>query len=489
MTDGVVAYPGSGAVRGKRVTGINLWQGIPYAAAPIEGRRFCAPEPLPSWSGERLAVKPGLLPPQGKSILGTGIDDPKEQGEDCLTLSIWSPDISQKLPVMVWIPGGAFVFGAGQLKYYDGTALARNGNVVVVNITYRLGALGGLELSDLGEGFDSNLPIRDQIAALQWIQKNISAFGGDPEQVTIFGESAGGTSIIALLSSPLAQGLFSRAIAQSPSLSLFADKECRARRARRFLELVDETPSGLKTKEVSALRRAARLLDRECVAETPGFGAFGLTIGDEVLPLHPIAAAKAGEINAVPLIIGTNKDEATLFSRAKPPALPTTRATADRMFKQIAPQAQARVWASYQGLSKRQAEIAVGTDAIFNSGVWDFIDYYSDKASTYLYRYDFASPVLKAVKIGATHASEIVHVHHTYRSQMGMAVSFPTIGIPALGKRMQSAWLAFASGNDPGWQRFTTADRCTKIWDRRDSVSQDPDRLRRQAWSGVGWYS
>ena len=128
---------------------------------------------------------------------------------------------------MVWIPGGAFVYGAGQLQLYNGSRLAANGNVVVVNVTYRIGVFGGFELGDLGDGFDDNLCLRDQIAALNWVRDNIAAFGGDPDRVTVFGESAGATSVLALLASPAADGLFARAIAQSPALPLIADRETR----------------------------------------------------------------------------------------------------------------------------------------------------------------------------------------------------------------------------------------------------------------------
>ena len=165
-----------------------------------------------------------------------GRDDPKVRDEACLTLTVWSPDTSASLPVMVWIPGGAFVFGAGQFQLYNGSRLAANGNVVVVNITYRIGVFGGFELSDLGDGFDDNLALRDQLAALRWIKQNIAAFGGDPERVTVFGESAGGSSVLALLASPAADGLFRRAIAQSPALPLIADRELRAKRAHDFLQ-------------------------------------------------------------------------------------------------------------------------------------------------------------------------------------------------------------------------------------------------------------
>ena len=228
---------------------MGVWRGVAYAQQPVGSRRFLAPAPLEPWTGVRDALEHGPLPPQGRSFVGGGRDDPKIRDEACLTVTVWSPDTGGSLPVMVWIPGGAFVYGAGQLQLYNGSRLAANGNVVVVNVTYRIGVFGGFELGDLGDGFDDNLCLRDQIAALRWVQDNIAAFGGDPDRVTVFGESAGATSVLALLASPAAEGLFARAIAQSPALPLIADRETRARRSRRFLQRL-----GVGVDEVKALK-------------------------------------------------------------------------------------------------------------------------------------------------------------------------------------------------------------------------------------------
>ena len=212
--DSTVLSTPSGDLRGDIEGGIGVWRGVPYAEQPIGQRRFAAAEPLIPWTGVRDATEHGPLPPQAKSFVGGGRDDPKARDEACLTLTVWSPDTTASLPVMMWIPGGAFVYGAGQFQFYNGSRLAANGNVVVVNVTYRIGVFGGFELGDLGDGFDDNLALRDQICALRWVRDNIASFGGDPDQVTVFGESAGATSVLALMSAPEATGLFHRAIAQ-----------------------------------------------------------------------------------------------------------------------------------------------------------------------------------------------------------------------------------------------------------------------------------
>ncbi len=482
-----VVHAPCGALRGAAEAGVGVWRGVPYAEQPIGDRRFRAPGRLDPWSGVRDAVEHGPLPPQGKSFVGGGRDDPKVRDEACLTLTVWSPDVTAALPVMVWIPGGAFMLGAGQFQLYNGSRLAANGNVVVVNVTYRIGVFGGLELSSLGDGFDDNLALRDQIAALRWIRDNIAAFGGDPDDVTVFGESAGATSVLALLASPAADGLFQRAIAQSPALPLIADRQLRARRAEDFLRELGVDASGLKTLPQRRLRRAASQVHLRSAADTPIL-AYGLTYGGDLLPRHPIDAARAGAIARLPLIIGVNSHEASLFKRGKPPMLPTTPALVDQYFQRVAPQAGDRVLAAYPGYPGRRAAIAVGSDVMFGAPTWAFVDAYSALAPTYCYRFDHVGWSLRALGMGATHGSEIVHIHHSYGSYLGRLIHPLGRRIqPAVGRRMQRAWLDFASqGTVEGWPRYEVPQRATRVIQTlRDVVVDDPDSARREAWAGL----
>ena len=209
-----VVTTGSGQVRGSVADGVTTFKGIPYAAPPFGANRFREPQPVEPWSGVRDALTYGPTPPHvaiSRARWTTLLPDPIIPGEDCLNLNIWSPDLgSVGLPVMIWIPGGAFVHGSNAVSWYDGRHFARDG-VVCVTINYRLGADGFLYL---GDGI-ANLGLLDQIAALNWVQENIAAFGGDPNNVTIFGQSAGAMSVATLLAMPRAEGLFRRAIAQS----------------------------------------------------------------------------------------------------------------------------------------------------------------------------------------------------------------------------------------------------------------------------------
>ncbi|MBI3215116.1 MAG: carboxylesterase/lipase family protein [Mycobacterium sp.] len=484
----VIARTPGGYLRGATEGGVSVWRGVPYAEQPVGPRRFRAPLPPAPWDGVRDAIEHGPLPPQGRTFVGRGRDDPKIRDEACLTVTVWSPDPHGSLPVMIWIPGGAFVYGAGQLQLYNGSALAANGNVVVVNVTYRIGVFGGFELGSLGEGFVDNLCLRDQIAALHWVRDNIAAFGGDPDQVTVFGESAGATSVLALLASPAAEGLFARAIAQSPALPLIADADSRAEQAQRFLAEVDATPGELWELPQRRLRRAAGALQLASVATTPTL-AYGLTHGTELLPRHPVAAARAGAVARVPLIIGTNSHEASMFAWTKPPMLPTTPDNIDAFFSRVAPQARDRVLAAYPDYPRRRALIAVGSDAMFGAPAWAFADAYSEHAPTYCYRFDHATWTLRALGLGATHGSEIVHIQHSYGSYLGRKLHPLGRRVPpSVGRRMQRTWLGFATEAepDPHWPRYDVPRRATRIIrTTRDVTVEDPDAVRRQAWAGI----
>lgn len=501
-----VVHTSCGALAGTTDFGVGVWRGVPYAEQPVGERRFRAPAPPMPWTGVRDAVEHGPIPLQGKTFVGGGRDDPKVRDEACLTLTVWSPDAAASLPVMVWIPGGAFVFGAGQFQLYNGARLAANGNVVVVNITYRIGVFGGLELSSLGDGFDDNLALRDQIVALEWVRNNIAAFGGDPQRVTVFGESAGATSVLALLASPAADGLFARAIAQSPALPLIADRDLRARRADEFVAELGVAITDIKGLPQRQLRRAAGLLQLRSIASSPVLG-YGLTYGVDLLPRHPIAAARDGAINRLPLIVGTNSHEASMFAWSRPPMLPTTPALIDDYFARVAPGARARVLAAYPDYPRRRAAIAVGSDVMFGGPTWAFADAYSAIAPTYAYRFDHVGISLRALGLGATHGSEIVHVHHTYGSYLGRVIHPLGRRIqPSVGRRMQRAWLDFAAevpsgdvGAPPAcggplgrraeggnWPRYEVPRRTSRvIKSTRDVVVDDPDHERREAWAGL----
>ena len=224
-TDNLVVDTTHGPVRGvEEGTAVRVWKGIRYAAQPVGGLRFRAPAPPPRWTEVADATRFGPACPQ-PLFPNTPLDLGAAQGEDCLRLNVWAPPGADGKPVMVWLHGGAYVLGSGSQALYDGRRLASSGDVVVVTVNYRVGALGFLDLSSFSTSrrqFDSNVGLRDVLAALGWVRDNIAAFGGDPRRVTLFGESAGAGIVTTLLACAAAEGLFARAIAQSsPATSVY----------------------------------------------------------------------------------------------------------------------------------------------------------------------------------------------------------------------------------------------------------------------------
>ena len=382
-----VVHTSLGALRGTTEGGVSVWRGVSYAERASRPAPVPAPEPLAPWSGIRDALEHGPVPPQGRSFVGGGRDDPKIRDEACLTVTVWSPRhaAGTALPVMVWIPGGAFVYGAGQLQLYNGSRLAANGNVVVVNVTYRLGVFGGFELGDLGTGFDDNLCLRDQIAALRWVQDNIAAFGGDPKRVTVFGESAGATSVLALLASPPAGGLHpgDRPESRAPAHRRPGDAGATY---GRLVELLDSAEQASLPHRSSPSRRC----DPDPQSRDSPTLAFGLTYGVELLPLHPIEAASAGAVSR-------SADRGHEQSRGVDVRLGQTADAADddgsvdTYFARRAPHARDRVLAAYPDYPRRRALIAVGADVMFCAPAWAFADTYSAHAPTHVYRFDHAA--------------------------------------------------------------------------------------------------
>ncbi|WP_223813704.1 carboxylesterase/lipase family protein [Geobacillus zalihae] len=297
-----------GQVEGTREGNVSVWRGIPYAAPPIGSLRFRAPQkPIP-WKGVRPAKHFGPAAMQNERETMKFLNDcPSYKSEDCLYLNIWSPGADgQKRPVMVWIHGGSFAYGSGSSPMYDGASFAELGNVVIVTINYRLGVFGFLHLADIGgESYmeSGNCGLLDQVAALRWVQENIEAFGGDPDNITIFGESAGAVSVSTLLTMPAAKGLFHKAIMQSGTTKHTRTTEVATQVTEQLLSFLDVRPSELSRLErVSAddLLKATELLHPR---------VFGPVRDGNILSENTEQVIKNGFSRDIPILIGTNRDE------------------------------------------------------------------------------------------------------------------------------------------------------------------------------------
>jgi para-nitrobenzyl esterase len=470
-----------------------VWRGIPYAAAPIGELRFRAPRAPEPWQGIRDAVEYGPVPPQPRTSEVAGAGRRTPMSEDSLSISVVRRAAEgPPRPVMVFIHGGAFGVGSASATAYPGERFAAHGDVVFVRFNYRLNALGFLDFSRYStpqRPFESNPGLRDQLAALEWVRDNIAAFGGDPDDVTLFGESAGGTSVATLLCVPAARGLFARAIIESTVVGAVYEPERTARWAARFVEILgateDTAAAALESATADQLVEATNALDRELADEEPGTRLLGPVVDGELLPKHPLDAFRDGESAPVPLIIGTNADEGTLFQLVVRMLAPT-RARIDRMFALTHPEAQPGVLAVYRDYPKRSVLADMVTDMAFWHSSVTAAAGHSQVAPTWMYRFDFATRLMRLIGLGATHAAELDFVFG--RPDSLAQRLFGLLGgrraTRAVAARMHGRWLTFATtgGVAPDWPRYDTASRRTLVIDEVDRVEEDPRREIRLAW-------
>ncbi|NLG56094.1 MAG: carboxylesterase/lipase family protein [Rhodococcus sp.] len=493
-----VVETADGTLRGRKVGDLLTWRGIPYAAAPVGPLRFRAPAPVIPWEGERDAGEFGDAPFQHRKFTRVGLRKFHPSSEDSLTLNVLARPGGGSRPVMVFIYGGAYTLGMSATPLYSGTSLVEREDVVYVSINYRLGALGYLDFTQFSTAdrqFDSNLGLRDQVAALEWVQRNIAAFGGDPANVTLFGESAGAAAVVTLMSTPSARGLFARAIAQSPPVGLVSTMEQSTRWAKDFIDKLDpdtvDPAASLAAATPSQLAKAGNRLGGKVIRETPGLFPYSPVVDGDFLPQSPLEAFADGNAHRIPLIIGSNRNEGTLFPKTLD-ALPTTRARIEKMFSLTDPEAGRRVTAAYEGYPQPSAAIQLGGDLLFWWPTTELTAAHSRYAPTYSYRFDFAPRLLRWMKFGATHAFDLFAVFGQADTALGRLVTIAggRRGLRAVSDSVARQWLSFATTGSPlpSWPKYTDTDRATVIFDEVTSVDYDPQKQRRLAWSGYGGY-
>lgn len=471
-----------GHIEGISANGIVSWKGVPYAKPPVGERRFRAPLPPENWEGVREAFAFGPICPQAKpdDMFSFGAEAPI-MSEDCLYLNVWAPEqIEDRLPVMVWIHGGAFTAGSSNIPLYDGTQMALRGECVIVTINYRLGPLGFLHLSPLGEGFDSNAGLSDQALALQWVQRNIAAFGGDPDNVTVFGESAGSMSIASLLAMPAAKGLFRRAAMQSggtQSLPAIQAESIAAAYLRR-LGVDGGNLEKLKALPAEVLLSAAAGLQTEN-EEFPAM-PFQPVVEPATLPLEPLQAVSEGHAADIALIIGTNREEGAMFFRDESQRLEPAELA--RTLRAITGLDDVENWIG-QYPAHIEGQAALMTDLYFWRSALKLAEAQSAYAPVWMYRFDWSLPGHPFFG-KATHAAEIPFV-------FGNLALLPRMGVriePSmqnLADAMRGAWQSFAATGDPStpalaWQPYDTNQRTTMIFGTSMLPEHDPEREKRE---------
>ncbi|MCU1551021.1 MAG: carboxylesterase [Glaciihabitans sp.] len=476
----------AGILHGFAEGGVRTWRGIPFAAPPVGVNRFRSPQPVATWFGIRDATRFGPVAAQDRKGPFEGAAARTPRSEDCLTLNVIAPaETSNHLPVMVYIHGGAYGVGSPSDLPFRGVNFVRRG-AVHVTLNYRLNAFGYLDFSEYG--FDNNLGLRDQVAALQWVHDNIAAFGGDPGNVTVYGESSGGNAVTTLFATPAARGLFARAIAQSPPSNAVYRPDVTRGWARQFMSILGARPGGeadaLRTSSTADLVTAARLLFARVPDEYPGDQAFSPVIDGDYLPEHPVDAFRDGLAHPLPLIIGTNDREGSVFFGRRR-ILATTRDRIEGLLRNTSTAGAELMRTTYR-LPGRSGSLDFGGDFAFWFPTYQIAQYHSAAAPTWVYRLDYAPPLLKAARIDATHGADLLTVFGRTTSTVGsLTTLFGGRGALAeVSRRMQDYWFQFAKDGsvDASWPQYDTVRRANLIFDARDRVEPDSRADRRRAW-------
>lgn len=452
---------GDGPLSGVSDGGIVAFKGIPFAAPPVGDLRWRAPKPVTPWTGVRRADRFGASCPQNiveeRKPWTYEFMAHNETSEDCLYLNVWTPakSAAEKLPVFVWIYGGGFVEGSSAVPVYDGAGLASKG-LVVVTVNYRVGVIGFLAHPDLTRESDrnssGNYGLLDQLAALEWVKRNIAAFGGDPNRVTIAGQSAGAASVHALVASPLAKGLFHRAIAQSGS----------GIRRLSPRPLAEAEQAGVKLAEAKGAKSIAELRVKPWQDLQPGM-RFGVTVDGWFLPMDAEAAIAAGKHSDVPMITGLTADEGSASRDYG--AIP-----ADAWRKQIVERFGEdaavfhRLYPSGNADEARAAQIESARDqGAVSMYLWAANRQKTSKSPVYTYYWDHAPPGPDSARFAAFHTSEVPYTLHSL-SKSNRPWSDADRKVESL---MSTYWANFArTGNPngkglPAWKAFRADDKVT----------------------------
>lgn len=505
----VIAETTFGKVRGIDNNGIKIFKGIPYGANTSGTNRFMPPAEPAKWTGIRDALKYGHSAPQSDpaaaplpagalTISGQGLP---AEGEDCLVLNVWTPavgsagDTSRKRPVMVWCHGGGFATGSGSSPDNDGTNLARRGDVVVVTINHRLNVLGFANLSDCSSDFaaSGDAGMLDIVQALKWVRANISQFGGDPNTVTVFGQSGGGRKVETLLAMPSAKGLFHRAIVESGAAVKVVDREVAVRNAEQLLAKL-----GVDKKNVRALQQlpiekimaAYFAVVKDNPSVDPSLGGFSPTVDGKILPQHPFQPNASPVSADVPVMIGCTRTEMTLFSLHDPSAFSLNDADMRRRIKDLLGDHATTMIDLYRklnpGASPSDIYFLIASDYRYGAPTMIAAQRRAalGKAPVYLYYFTWETPV-QGGRLKSPHTMEIPFAFDNVKISARMTGG--GADAMALADKVSDAWIAFARSGDPNtpklphWPAYDAKDRATMVVNNVSKVVNDPLREQRIA--------
>ncbi|OIK04032.1 carboxylesterase/lipase family protein [Streptomyces monashensis] len=493
---GPVVRTASGAVRGLREQGLSVFRGIPFAAPPVGPDRFRAPRRPDPWEGTREAYAFGPPPPEEVGLSGRTVQPRQPEGDDWLTVNVWTPDPdpSAARPVLVWIYGGAYKLGFSGQSAYDAQHLARTGDAVLVSFNHRT----GMEGFTLWTGAPANRGLLDQVAALEWVQENITAFGGDPSQVTVFGQSSGAGSIASLLAMPRARGLFRRAITQSVPGTFFSADLARDIAAALAAEAGRApTAEDMARTDPRELTLAGQALGIKMQAYADRWGQaaptalpFAPVVDGEVLSTTPWEALSAGAARDVDLLVGHNRDEWRLFLVAAGMSGKITDDLAAGILRLYAPggaAGEAAYRSAFPQWSAEQLFERVQTDWQFGQPSLRLAEAQrAGGGSAHVYELTWPAPDSEGA-LGACHGLDIPLLFGTFGADLA-ALAFPggrpTPEAERLSAFIQRAWTAFARTGDPGWPAYDPRSRLVQVLDAEQRVAPYPEEASRRIWEG-----
>ncbi len=487
----------SGKVKGFLENEVKVFKSIPYAEPPVGGLRFRPPVAIKSWDGTYEAIEYKLCAYQGYTQLEEWFGKLQPESEDCLNLSIWSPESDgEKLPVMCWFHGGAFIMGGGVDPLYTGISLAKRGKVVVVTVNYRLGALGFLYIP----GETANVGLLDQIAALEWIKRNIEYFNGDPNNITIFGESAGAYSVMTLPTVPKAKGLINRVIAESFPFFDPETSEKSTKGLMRMLKVRGDLDAFRKIPPEKIIEAQNSYMEKD----PTNILAFRPMIDGDVIPKHPLKAYENGECSDIDLMIGTNFHEAKLFTALEPNLkkmietggetalinyLGTLKIGSGKAKEIVETYKSAR--AGTLPTDDQEIFDAMLTDIMFRVPTIRFLEAQSKhNKNTYNYIFTYESPLSGGI-LRSSHAVELPFVFNTLDLEgMGDFVGKGPIE-QELSERIMDAWTSFAHKGNPNhdnlpeWLPYDVDQRITMFLGKECKIVNAALDKERQAWDGL----